>query len=394
MQTSKTADAGWVYAVLLTLILSPVLLIRCNSSAGNETGWSQPPQSLPVFVSGKVPASTYQEYTAALEGSKDVEIRPQVDGYLDRIYIDEGAYVKKGQALFHINDRPFREQVNNAKAALASAKANLAHAEINVARLAPLVDNKVISDVQLRTAQAARDAAAAGVEQARAMVQSAEINLGFTTVRSPVDGYAGRIPHKTGSLVGLATAEPLTIVSEIREVHAYFSMTEPEFLSFENRFPGKTVAEKIKSIPPVELVLADNSVYPEKGRVETVSGQFSHSMGAISFRASFKNINGLLRSGNTGRIRIPQKLSEAFVIPQESTFELQDKVFVFMVGDSNKVNSAPLAVSGRTGNYYLVEKGLSPGTRIVYTGLDRLQEGAVIIPETISLDSMLKQRPM
>jgi len=381
-------------AGLFIVAIAALALYSCNSSSGNSGGYQQPVQSLPVITVSNMPAITYQEFSASLEGSKDIEIRPQVDGYLDKIYVDEGAYVKKGQPLFHINDRPYREQLNNAKAGLVAARANLANAQINVSKLTPLVENNVVSDVQLKTAQATYNAAAANVSQAEAMVQGAEINIGYSLIKAPVDGYVGRIPFKTGSLVGLSTAEALTVVSEIKDVYAYFSLSENDFLQFKNQFPGKTIEEKIKQMPPVELVLADNSVYPQKGKVQTVSGQFNNSMGAISFRASFQNSDGLLRSGNTGRIRIPRPVSSALVIPQESTFELQDKVFVFVLADSNKVVSTPVTVAGKSGNYYLVDKGISSGQKIVYTGLDRLRDGVAIQPENISMDSILKVKPL
>ncbi|MBL7745202.1 MAG: efflux RND transporter periplasmic adaptor subunit [Chitinophagaceae bacterium] len=379
---------------LFSIVIAALALYSCNSSAGNGGGYEQPPQALPVLTVTSIPATTYQEFSASIEGSKDIEIRPQVDGYLDKIYVDEGAHVRKGQALFHINDRPYSEQLNNTKAILAAAKANLSNADINLAKIKPLVQNNVVSDVQLKTAQAAYDAALANVSQAEAMVQSAAINLGYTTISAPVDGYIGRIPHKTGSLVGLGTAEPLTVISEIKEVYAYFSLSENDFLRFKDQYAGKSIEEKIKQMPPVELVLADNSVYPQKGKVETVSGQFNNGMGAISFRAAFPNTDGLLRSGNTGRIRIPHSIASAIVIPTEATFELQDKVFVFAVADSNKVMSSPVTISGKNGNYYIVAGGIEAGKKIVYTGLDRLRDGAMIQPVPISMDSLLKVRPL
>lgn len=353
-----------------------------------------PPQELPVITVSIVPATTYQEFTASLQGKKDIEIRPQVDGYIDRIYIDEGARVRKGQPLFHINDRPYREQLNNAKASLAAARANLANAQINVSKLTPLVQNNVISDVQLKTAQAAYNAAQANVAQAEAVVQSAQISVGYATVKAPADGYIGKIPLKTGSLVGTTTAEPLTILSETKEVYAYFSLSENDFIQFKNQFTGNTIEEKIKQIPPVELVLADNSVYPEKGKVEIAEGQFDRTTGTINFRASFPNTQGVLRSGNTGKIRIAKSFANTIVIPQEATYELQDKVFVFAVGDSNKVASKPITIAGTSGNYYLLQGGISAGEKIVYTGLERLRDGAVIIPQQMSMDSLLKARPM
>lgn len=381
-------------AGLFTIILMTAVLPGCGSSQGNAGMMQQPPQALPVIAVASEPATTYQEFSASLEGSKDIEIRPQVEGYLDKIYVDEGAHVRKGQLLFQINDRPYREQTNNAKASLAAAKANLANAEINVSKLTPLVQNNVISDVQLKTAQATRDAAAASVAQAEAAVHNTEINLGYALIKAPVDGYIGRIPFKTGSLVGTTTATPLTVLSEINEVYAYFSLSENDFLQFKNQFPGNTIEEKIKHIPPVELVLADNSVYPGKGKVETVSGQFNSGKGTISFRATFRNEGGLLRSGNTGRIRIPRTIQSAVPIPQSATFELQDKIFVFVLGDSNKVAARPITVEGQNGNYYLVQNGVKPGDKIVYTGLDRLRDGVVIVPQPMSMDSLLKAEPL
>jgi membrane fusion protein (multidrug efflux system) len=381
-------------SLLIIAAVATVVFYACKSAGDNAGGFQMPPQELPVITVSRVPAITYQEYTASLQGRKDIEIRPQVDGYIEKIYVDEGARVRKGQLLFHINDRPYREQLNNAKASLAAAKANLANAQINVSKLTPLVQNNVISDVQLKTAQAAYTAAEANVAQAEAVVQSAQINIGYALIKAPADGYIGKIPLKTGSLVGTTTAEPLTILSETKEVYAYFSLSENEFMKFKDQFPGNTIEEKIKQMPAVDLVLADNSVYPEKGKIEIAEGQFDRTTGTINFRATFPNSNGTLRSGNTGKIRIAKTLTNTIVIPQEATYELQDKVFVFAVGDSNKVTSKPLTISATSGNYYLVQGGVNPGEKIVYTGLDRLRDGAVIIPQPMSMDSLLKARPM
>jgi len=387
-------QSGYIFQLTVFIVIGAFILHACKSSTNNAAYGPPPPQALPVITISSMPATTYQEFSASLEGSKDIEVRPEVDGYIERIYVDEGAHVRKGQQLFQINSRTYLSQLNNAKASLSAAKANLNNAQINVSKLTPLVQNNVISDVQLKTAQAAYDAAAANVSQAESVVRNAEINLGYTMIKAPVDGYIGRIPHKTGSLVGTTTQEPLTVISEIKKVYAYFSLSENDFFEFKNQFSGKTVEEKIKQMPPVELVLADGSVYPEKGKVEVVSGQFNNTIGSISFRASFENKNGLLRSGNTGKVRIPRSITSALIIPQEATFELQDKVFVFALGDSNKVTSKPLTIAGTSGNYYLVKGGINPGEKIVYTGLDRLRDGAMIQPQPMSMDSLLKARPM
>ena len=379
---------------ILYIIIPGLIIYGCQSSSGSGGSYEQPPPTLPVITLISMPATTYQEFSASLEGSKDIEIRPQVDGYLDKIYVDEGAYVRKGQALFHIDSRPYIEQVKTAKANHNAAKANLANAQINVSKITPLVQNNVVSDVQLKSAQAAYDAASASVAQAHAMVQSAEINVGYTLIKAPVDGYIGRIPHKTGSLVGRTTSEALTVISEIKEVYAYFSLSENDFLRFKNQFSGNTIEEKIKKMAPVELVLPDGSVYAEKGKVQTVAGQFDNSVGAISFRAAFPNTERLLRSGNTGKVRIVQLLSNALIVPQEATYEIQDKVFVFALNDSNKVVSKPIVISGKTATYYFVESGVQSGEKIVFSGLGNLRDGMMIVPQPASIDSLLKVKPL
>lgn len=378
----------------ILVLLVVVTLQSCNNPAANSGYAIPPPPTLPVINISDRPFTTYREYTASLEGSNDIEIRPQVSGYIERIYVDEGAFVKKGQPIFKINDQPYLEALNNASATLAVAKANQASAKINMDKLEPLVQNQVISPIQLNTAKAAYDAATAYVAQADAMVGNAKINIGYSLIKAPVDGYIGRIHIKIGSLASLTTQDPLTNISEVKDVRAYFSVSETAFLHFKDEYPGKTIEEKIKNLPPVELILSDNTVYPEKGKVEMVSGQFAPGTGAIPFRASFPNPNGILRSGNTGRIRISVQQPEGLVIPQESTYELQDKVFVFVLGDSNKVTSTAINILGRSGNYYLVQNGIKAGDKIVYSGVDKLNDGAKIVPVQMSLDSLLKVRPM
>jgi len=376
-------------------ILSALIVLQsCHSNQAGMGYAPPPPPDLPVITVTDRPFTTYREYTASLEGSNDIEIRPQVNGYIEKIFVDEGAFVKKGQPLFKINDQPYQEALNNASAALAVARANQSAAEIQMNKLEPLVQNNVISPIQLKTAKAAYEASTAYVAQANATLGNAKINIGYSLIKAPVDGYIGRVHIKIGSLVGVSTQDPLTNISEVKDVRAYFSVSETAFLRFKDEYPGKTIEEKIKNLPPVELILSDNSVYPLKGKVEIVAGQFATGSGAIPFRASFPNPNGVLRSGGTGRIRISITLPAGPVVPQEATYELQDKMFVFVLGDSNKVVNTSVQVAGRSGNYYLVDKGIKSGDKIVFSGVDKLSDGAKIIPEPMSLDSLLKVRPM
>lgn len=379
---------------ILLLVAIGLILQSCKSSSANPEMQLKQAPTLPVIAISSIPAWTFQEFSATIEGKVNVEIRAQVDGYLEKIYVDEGAYVKEGQPLFKINDRIYNEQLDNAKATLEAAKANLEKSKVELDRLSPLVKNNVISDVQLRTAQSEYDAAKATVSQARAMVGNAQINVGYTLITAPVSGYIGRIPFKTGSLVGRGETLPLTVLSNVKEVYAYFSMSETEFLEFAKDFEGNTIQEKVKKLPEVELMLADNSILPEKGKISAVEGQFDKTIGAISFRATFPNKGGLLRSGNTGRVRIPKQHATNLAVPQEATFEVQDKVFVFAVEDSNKVISKPISIAGKSGTYYFVDKGIQPGEKIVYSGLDRLKDGAAITPQLLSTDSLMKAKAL
>ena len=203
----KIKQSRYIFQFSVFIVVTAFILYACNSSSNEQGYGAPPPEALPVITVSNMPATSYQEYTAALEGKRDIEIRPQVEGYLDRIYVDEGAQVRKGQLLFKINGQPYVEQLNNANALFAAAKASLENAEINVNKLVPLVQNNVISDVQLKSAQAAYNVAKANVAQAAAAVQAARINLGYTSVTAPASGYIGKIPLKTGSLVGRSTVE-------------------------------------------------------------------------------------------------------------------------------------------------------------------------------------------
>lgn len=378
---------------IIVLISSIILLQNC-SKAAEGSNQAPPAPELPVYTVITSPATTYQEFPTALEGKNNVEIRSQVDGYLDRIYVEEGAYVRAGQPLFKIDSRAYGEQMNMAQANLQAANANIQKAKVEVDRLEPLVAAKVVSDVQLKTAKANYAAAVASAAQAKASVGGARINVGFTTITAPVSGYIGRIPYKKGSLISRTDPNPLTLLSDISEIYAYFSLSELDFIAFQKKYPGATLDEKLKNMPMVDLVIADNSIYPEKGKMSIVDGQFDKTTGAISVRAVFPNANGALRTGNTGRVRMPQLLTNMLVIPQESTFEIQDKTYVYILGKDKKVTSKPVTISGKTDSYYFISDGLSVGDKIVYTGLGSLKDGASIQPKAISSDSLFKSKPL
>ncbi|MFH6968746.1 efflux RND transporter periplasmic adaptor subunit [Flavobacterium sp. FlaQc-28] len=365
--------------VIITSLILALVLSSCADK--NQAPTAPPPPVLPVLAITSANTTTDAEYPAAIQGTVDVEIRPQVSGNLDRIFVDEGAYVSKGQTLFKINERPFREQLNNALASLHAAEAALINANLEVDKLTPLVQNKVVSDYQLKTAKASQKIAAANIEQAKAMVGSAKINLGYTNVTAPVSGYIGRLPKKQGSLVSVSDVEALTTLSDVHEVFAYFSLSETDFINFKTQYAGSSLGDKIKKLPPVTLILADNNAYPQTGKIDMVDGQFDKTTGAITIRATFPNANGTLRSGNTGRIRLGLNHDDAILVPQAATVEMQDKVFVFTVGKDNKVTKMPISIAGKSGTNYLIKEGVKTGDQIVLSGIDKLQDGQAIQPE-------------
>ena len=367
--------------LLLAAALLIGLMLSCSPDKNGQPQAAAAPPALPVYTIASATAVTDSEYPAALQGTVDIEIRPQVNGNLEKIFVDEGALVTKGQPLFKINEQPYREQLNNALASFHAAEAALINTQLEIDKLTPLVQNKVVSDYQLKTAKASHKIAQANLEQAKAMVGTAKINLGYTTITAPVSGYIGRLPKKQGSLINVADAEPLTKLSDVHEVYAYFSLGEADFIKFKAQYSGTTINDKIKHLAPVSLVLADNSDYPVTGKIDMVDGQFDKNTGAITLRAKFANAQGLLRSGNTGRIRLSLPHDNAILVPQSATIEMQDKVFVFTVEKENKVTKMPVTVIGKTGTDYLIGDGVKSGDQIVLSGIDKLQDGQVIQPE-------------
>lgn len=371
--------------VIVFIIATGLLIYSCAKSNGAPAP-AQQEVAVPVLAINSGNAVTYSEYPVTVEGRTNVEIRPQVDGYLDKVFVDEGAYVSAGQPLFKINDHRYAEALNNAQGALNAAEAALINAKLEVEKMAPLVEGKVVAEYQLKSARASLKIAEANKKQAQAAVASARINLGYTLVKAPVAGYITRLPKKQGSLVSAADPMPLTELSDIAEVHAYFSLSESDFITFREKNAGKTLSDKISNLPPVTLVLPNGTAYEQTGRIDMVNGQFDKTTGAITLRASFPNAQGLLRSGNTGRVKLGITHGNTVTIPQAATLEVQDKIFVYTVDKANKVAKVPVTIFGKSGTHYLVKDGLKAGDRIVYKGFEGLQDGTVVKPEAVTAE--------
>ena len=320
-------------------------------------------------------------YPATIKGMQDIEIRPKVSGYLTQLLVDEGATVRKGQALFKIDDVQYQAAVNQAQASVNVVKANINTQKLTVENKKMLHSKQIISDYDLQTAINQLASLEAQLQQAEAALQSARDNLRYCTVTSPGDGVVGVIPYRVGSLVSASSAQPLTTVSSINEMYVYFSMTEKQLLALTREQGG--LNEAMKNMPPVTLVLSDGTTYSETGKVSTISGVIDPSTGAVQMRATFSNAQHVLRSGGTGSVLMPNNQKGAIVIPQKATYEIQNKKFVYVVDAKNKVQSREIQVLVQNdGQNYVVSNGLKAGERIVVDGVDKLKNDMEIKPIT------------
>lgn len=367
-------------SLLLYAVISLSLACRNNSNGSAQT--SDPViQSYPVFIATTHNTTLRAEYPANLQGQQNIEIRPKIDGYIEKIFIDEGATVKKGQLLFKINAPQYEQEVKNALAAVNSAETDVSMAKLQVEKTRPLVEKEIISDYELRSAEDALKVKEAALLQAQTTLANARTNLSYTTITSPVEGVAGTIPYKLGSLVSSTTASPLTMISNISKVYAYFSMNEKQLLEFSRQYKGSTLDEKLRQLPPVLLILSDGTEYPEKGRVETIGGMINSETGAATFRATFPNPVRLIRSGGSAVVAIPVARDNALLVPQQSTYELQGKRFVYRVA-GEKVSSVEIStLTAPAGQYFVVTNGLKPGDTVVFETATPLPDGTAIKPE-------------
>ena len=313
-------------------------------------------------------------YPATIKGKQDIEIRPQVSGFITKLNIDEGSMVKKGQVLFVIDPVQYESAARAAKAAVATAKANVSTQEITVKNKRELNKKNIISDYDLEMAENT-------LASAEAQLISANQNLAYTRVTSPSDGVAGTIPYRVGSLVSASSPSPLTVISDITQMYVYFSLTEKELLNLIRQDGSQT--EFLNSFPAVQLTLADGTLYADSGKIETVSGVIDQNTGAVSMRATFPNHGHLLRTGGTGNIQIPYSKENVIVIPQKATYEIQDKKFVYLLQPDNTVKNTEIEILNlNDGQNYVVTAGLKAGDKIVVENVSTLKDGATIKPLT------------
>lgn len=356
----------------LILMLVAVVSAACSEKKAGPQG--PPALALPVIDVPLKTVTGYSSYPVSIEGTINSAVRAKVSGYITAVLVDEGQKVKRGQTLFKLETQALTQDAG-------AAKANVNAARVEVEKLKPLVEKGIISSVQLETAQAR-------LAQAEANYKSVTASIDYATIRSPIDGYVGAINFRQGALVSPADPTPLTTVSDVDDVYAFFAMNERDYLDFLQNAEGRDLSEKIKNFPPVELQLVNGELYRHKGKIETVTGQVNKSTGTVSFRATFPNPERMLANGNSGAIRIPRTYKDVPVVPEASTFEQQGIVYVFRVRGDTVALSTPIQITDRVNNLIVVGSGVEAGDKIVAQGVGKLRDNTPITPQPIPFDSV------
>ncbi len=361
------------------LLIAAVALLL--ASCGNKGNIKMGDNEYPVVTIGSQNAQLQTTYPATIKGVQDVQIRPKVSGFITKVCVQEGQAVKAGQLLFVIDNTTYQAAVRQAQASVNSAKSQLNTAKLTYENSQKLFKSNVIGSYELQSSQNSYETAMAAVAQAKAALASAQETLGFCYVKSPANGVVGSLPYKVGALVSAGSVDALTTVSDVATVEVYFSVTEKDILDL-TKTAGSTHAA-ISAYPPVKLLLSDGTIYKHPGKVTKVSGVIDAATGSVSMIARFPNPERLLKSGGSGTIVVPRDNSNAIVIPQTVTTEVQNKIFVYTVGKDNKVKYTEITVDPQNdGNHYVVTGGLHVGDRIVTKGITSLTDGMEIKPIT------------
>ena len=341
----------------VTLMLLPCVMSSCHKSSQVR---EQLKDSIPVIAVQPTSVELPRSYVADVQAVQFVEVKPKVEGFVQEIFVDEGQKVKKGQPLFRLSSAEYSENVKEAEA-----------------------NKDIISRIRLDQVNTAKEVARMKVQQAKVQLQRSRTNYAYTTITSPFEGYIDRIPYKVGSLVNPQSL--MTTVSDVSEVFAYYKVNESEYLAFKR---AQIKGEEQPELNNIQLVLSDGSTYSYRGRVETVEGDFERGTGSIAFRVRFPNPEGLLKHGVTGRIRMMSKMSDVYLIPQKSTFEIQDFTYVYGVDSTGVVRVRSFEPLERFDNYYVAED-FEPGERLVYEGVQLVKDGMEIKPKVVDYSSVM-----
>ena len=366
------------FSVLLFLLT--MVLLGCEKK---EAAPPPPPPTVEVADVMQQDVPIYSEWVAQLNGDTNAQITPKVQGYLLKQNYKEGSFVKKGDLLFEIDQRPFQAALDQSKADLAIAQANLSRAETDVARDTPLVQQSAIPQKQLDNDLAAQAAGKAQVEAGRAMVEQARLNLDWTKVFSPVDGIAGTANAQVGDLVGTTTK--MTTVSTVDPIRAYFNISENVYLQFAERIASALRGKPSNTPISIEYIQANGKPFSTKGRIILVNREITGGTGTIQMAAAFANPDGILRPGGFGRVRfVTDTQKGALLVPQRAVIEVQTDYQVIVLGQDNKVSFRPVKVGDRVGTNWIITEGLKPGDKVVAQGAMKLRDGMPVTPKPFS----------
>ncbi len=362
---------------LIAICATGFILFSCGNSQSGKMGDDE----FAVATVNETSSNQTISYPATIKGTQDIEVRPQVSGFIVKLYVDEGATVRKGQPLFLIDPTQYKAAVDQADAAVKTAESSLRTMELTEKNKHMLFEKQIISSFEYETAVNNLLSARAALAQAKASLVSAKQNLDFCTVKSPSDGVIGTFPYRIGALVSASIAEPLTTVSEIKDLYVYFSMTEKELLNLTRA--GGTLKEQMEKMPAVKLQLADGSMYEFEGKIDAVSGVIDQSTGSVSMRAIFPNTKNVLRSGGMANVIFPYTIQNAILVPQNATVEIQDKKFVYVLQPDSTVKYTEIQISNlNDGKNFIVTDGLKANEKIVIEGVQQLSDGRKIVPIT------------
>ena len=363
-------------------VVAALSLSACQSSGNRRVRNNE---VVPVTMLQPTSVALPRSYVADIQAIQFVEIKPKVVGFVKEVLVDEGQLVQKGQPLFRLTSDSYAEAVKESEANYKQVQAELEMANYETERVQRLVDKQIFSPIRLEQVKREREVARMKVEQARAQMQRAQMEYQYTTITSPFTGYVDRIPYKVGSLVSQESL--LTTVSDISEVFAYYKVNESEYLRFKR---AQLRGEDLQETENVELVLPDGSTYMYKGRQETVEGDFERGTGSIAFRVRFPNPEGLLKHGVTGKVRLMTHMDDVYLVPQKSTFEIQDFTYVYLVDGDGVAKVRSFNPIERYQNYYITQD-LPAGSYIVYEGLQTVKDGMKIGTDTIPFEDVKKE---
>jgi membrane fusion protein (multidrug efflux system) len=362
-----------------------LMLLCINACSTSQSEQKEVAQKFPITSPIYIDTVNYIDYVAEINSLKNVEIRVRVKGYIEQIHVDEGQKVKQGQLLFSISNQEYREEVLKANAMLKSAIAEAKSAELTLENVKLLVSKNTVSKTEQDIAEAKLDALKAKIEEAKAHEATAKLALSYTEIKAPFDGIIDRIPYKVGSLIDEGTL--LTKISDNSFVLAYFHISEREYLDFSKN----VMQDYTDDDNDVKLILANDTEHPYDGSIETIEGEFDSKVGNIALRAKFPNPDRLLKHGASGKVRIRQNLKKVLVIPQKATFEIQDKIYVYVVDEQNRARMKNFVPKLRIPHLYVVESGLNPSDKIIYEGIQDVKEGMIVATEQIPQKTIIAE---